>query len=181
VALDAVESGRGVGAFYRATEGRGMAGMRRGMAAIGGTSKLRFQKEERRGGVGCRRGRGGGIVATRFPCAGDGQRGAGVVSVVGGEEEALWRLGSHALEVARRERAWQLANRRWKTKGVWASWARWAASPGLAGSIKKAEALLGRRGMGRGKEAGCIADWAESDFGLPRENENVFEIFCLQS
>jgi hypothetical protein len=41
-ALDMVESGRDVGAFYRATEGRGGAGMRRGMAAIGGTSKLWF-------------------------------------------------------------------------------------------------------------------------------------------
>jgi hypothetical protein len=47
----------------------------------------------------------------------------------------------------------------------------------LAGSIKKAESLLGRCGMGRGKDAGCIVDWVESDFGLPRENENVFEIF----
>jgi hypothetical protein len=27
--------------------------------------------------------------------------------------------------------------------------------------------------MGRGKEAGYIADWAESDFGLPRENDKV--------
>jgi hypothetical protein len=84
--------------------------------------------------------------------------------------------------VARGERAWQheadqrrqLIDWRWKTKEVWASWARWAALPQLAGSIKKVEALLGRRGMGRGKEAGYIADWAESDFGLPRENEKCF-------
>jgi hypothetical protein len=34
--------------------------------------------------------------------------------------------------------------------------------PRLAGSIKKAEALLGQRGMGRGKEAGCTTPWAES-------------------
>jgi hypothetical protein len=27
-------------------------GMRRGMVAVGGTSKLRFRKEERRGGIG---------------------------------------------------------------------------------------------------------------------------------
>jgi hypothetical protein len=33
-ALDAVESGRGVGAFYRAAEGRGETGMQRGTAAI---------------------------------------------------------------------------------------------------------------------------------------------------
>jgi hypothetical protein len=33
-ALDAVESGRGVGAFYRAAEGRGATGMQRGTAAI---------------------------------------------------------------------------------------------------------------------------------------------------
>jgi hypothetical protein len=96
-----------------------------------------------------------------------------VASVAGGEEERAWRR-----EAGRRR---QLADRRWKMKEVWASRARWAASPGLAGSIKKAEALLGQRGMGRGKEAGYITDWAESDFGLPRENENVFEIFWLQS
>jgi hypothetical protein len=54
-----------------------VVGMRRGMVAIGGTSKLRFQKEERRGGVGCKRGRGGGMVASRFPCIGGGQRGCG--------------------------------------------------------------------------------------------------------
>jgi hypothetical protein len=106
-----------------------------------------------------------------------------VASVVGGEEEeASWRLGSHAPEVARGERAWrreasrrwQLEDQRWKTKKVWASWARWAAMPGLAGSIKKAEALLGRCGMGRGKEAGCIVNWAKSDFLLVRENEKCF-------
>jgi hypothetical protein len=75
-----VESGRGVGAFCRASEGRGAARTQRGMAAIGGTSKLQFRKEERRGGISCRRGRGGGIVVTRFPCAGGGQRGAGVAA-----------------------------------------------------------------------------------------------------
>jgi hypothetical protein len=73
-ALDAVESGRGVGAFCRASEGRGAARTRRGMAAIGGTSKLRFRKEERRGGISCRRGRGGGIVVTRLPEVGRGER-----------------------------------------------------------------------------------------------------------
>jgi hypothetical protein len=39
-------------------------------------------------------------------------------------------------------------------------------SLGLAGSSKKAEALLGRRGLGRGNEVGYFADWAENDFGL---------------
>jgi hypothetical protein len=34
--------------------------------------------------------------------------------------------------------------------------------PRLAGSIKKAEALPSRRGMGRGKETGCTTPWAES-------------------
>jgi hypothetical protein len=33
--------------------------------------------------------------------------------------------------------------------------------PRLAGSVKKAEVLLGRCGMGRGKEAGCTTPWAE--------------------
>jgi hypothetical protein len=160
-ALDVVESGRGVGAFYRAAEGWGVAGMRRGTTAIGGITKLRFQKEERWGVIDCRRGRGGGIVATQFPCAG-----------VARGERAWWR------EAGRRR---QLTDQRWKMKEVWASYARWASSPRLAGSIKKAEALLGRRGIGRGKEAGCIADWAKSDFGLPKENENVFKIFWLQS
>jgi hypothetical protein len=30
------------------------------------------------------------------------------------------------------------------------------------------------------KWLGCKELWAENDFGLPRENENVFEIFWLQ-
>jgi hypothetical protein len=107
---------------------------------------------------------------------GFGRRRDGVASVVGGEEEeASWRLGSHVLEVARGERSWrQLTDRRWKMKEVWA---RWAASPGLAGSIKKAEALLGRHGMGRGKEAGCITDSAETILGCLEKMKNVFEIF----
>jgi hypothetical protein len=100
-------------------------------------------------------------VATRFPCTGGGQRGAGVA--------ALSRLVAAACrpEVEDKGGVGQLG-----LMGhiAWAGWVN-----------KKAEALLGRRGMGRGKEAGCIADWAESDFGLPRENENVFEIFWLQS
>jgi hypothetical protein len=43
-------------------------------------------------------------------------------------------------------------------RAQWAEMGQKDGSPGLAGSMKKAEALLGRRGMGRGKEVGYVAD-----------------------
>jgi hypothetical protein len=50
-----------------------------------------------------------------------------------------------------------------KTTLWWASMGHATMKPpGLSWSIKKAEALLGRCGMGRGKEAGCTTSWAKS-------------------
>jgi hypothetical protein len=82
-------------------------------------------------------------------------------TVTEGEVEAV-RLRTWMRRSARRQPVGRAAvahaseGRRRRRSGL--SWARWAASPGLAGSIKKAEALLGRRGLGRGKEVGYVAD-----------------------
>jgi hypothetical protein len=48
--------------------------------------------------------------------------------------------------------------------------------PRLAGSVKKAEVLLGRCGMGRGKEAGCTTPWAERRI---RTRDNFWNIWPL--
>jgi hypothetical protein len=51
----------------------------------------------------------------------------------------------------------------------WARWAEQETGP-AENKIKENE----------NKTGGCKELWAENDFGLPRENKNVFEIFWLQ-
>jgi hypothetical protein len=81
--MDAVRTREGEGSFYRlgTAEGRRSDEVN---ASGGGGVLMALQTSvsgwERRGGAPCRRGSGGGIVVSRFPCARGGQRGAGVAA-----------------------------------------------------------------------------------------------------
>jgi hypothetical protein len=68
------------------------------------------------------------------------------------QNERRWRLRGRSGEAAQQRRG----------RGSGPSWRGRRLGTCWAGSIKKAEALLGRRGMGRGKEAGCTTPWAKS-------------------
>jgi hypothetical protein len=98
-----------------------------------------------------------GAVVLSLECAPRGRRNGGAASLWKGR----WRRrglgrGCSARRDSSRSDGWSggVGRRRKTTAGSGPSWAKWAASPGLARSIKKAEALLGRRGLGRGKGVG---------------------------